>query len=290
MAVRTIEKYQYKEFSSSGVVPHFEISSIRLDTHCVANQNEICQYYKIYWIEDGSGEYQIDFKKMRIEQSGIFCLSPGQILMVENEKVRKGYQISFDKEFYCIEAHGKEIACNGLLFNNVHRATAIPLGAADIPIFKQLVDNLIDELRTPGAAHRSMVETYLRMFLIQALRKLDEQQPQLEKAEDEKHRLTNDFIALVDKHFRKIHSVKDYAEKLFISPKSLSKRLKEQGYKTPTEVIQDRILLQAKRDLRFSNKTIKEIAYDLGYDDPAYFSRLFAKKEGLSPLGYRKRS
>lgn len=287
MAIRTIEKYKYQQFNASGIVPHFELRSICLDTYCMANEDEISQHYKIYWIEDGSGDYQIDFKKVKIEKAGIFCLSPGQILTVENEKVRTGYQISFDREFYCVEAHGKEIACNGLLFNNVHRATAIPLAISDTPVFKQLMDNIISELQQPGAAHRSMLETYLRMFLIQALRKLDEQQPKLEKVENEHHRLTNDFIALVDKHFRTLHSVKDYAEKLFISPKSLSKRLKEQDYKTPTEVIQDRILLQAKRDLRFSDKTVKEIAYDLGYEDPAYFSRLFSKKEGISPLSYR---
>ena len=101
------------------------------------------------------------------------------------------------------------------------------------------------------------------------------------------NRLVGDYIALVDKHFREIHSVSDYAERLFVSPKSLAKRLNALGHKTPKEILRDRIVLEAQRDLRYSDKSVKEIAFDLGFDDPAYFTRYFKKATGQSPLNYR---
>lgn len=287
MGLKTIQNYRYKPAAQKGQEAHFEVTSINLDTSCVMHESEIAKYYKIYWIEEGNGEYQIDFKSFKVEGAGLFFLSPGQVLTIESEKVKSGYQISFDKEFYCVETHGKEIACNGVLFNNVHRATMIPLKEQDAPVFWQVIQNMANELESPGPAHREMLETYLRMFLIQALRKLEEQQPALAIGEEESKGLVGDFIALVDKHFKEIHAVGDYAEKLFVSPKSLSKRLKAEGYPKPTELIRDRIILEAKRDLRFTEKSVKEIAFDLGFEDPAYFTRLFKKAEGVSPLAYK---
>ncbi|MEM9548059.1 MAG: helix-turn-helix domain-containing protein, partial [Bacteroidota bacterium] len=195
---------------------------------------------------------------------------------------------SFDKEFYCVEAHGKEIACNGLIFNNVHRASGVSVEASEINTFRSLIESIISELKNPGNAHRDMIETYLRMFLIHTLRLLDVQELKKGAESHQKNKLVQDFISAVDKNFRTKHSVSDYAAELFITPKSLAKKLKALGYPTSTEIIQERILLEAKRSLKFSQESIKEIAFDLGFDDPAYFSRLFSKKEGMTPLEYRK--
>jgi len=287
VALKTTQQYSYKTTELQQTPIHFEVRSFLLDTKCSALEEQQSPHFNIFWIEEGSGTYQIDFQSFTIKNGGIFFLSPGQVFQVESEQVKSGYQISFDKEFYCVETHGKEIACNGVLFNNVHRAAAIQLADNDIPVFKQIMQNMIQEFENPGPAHREMLETYLRMFLIQSLRKLDELQVPLEKTTDEGNRLVSDFIALIEKHYRKIHSVAEYAELLFISPKSLAKRLKALNYNTPTELIRDRIMLQAKRDLRYSNRSIKEIAFDLGFDDPAYFTRLFKKAVQQSPQAYR---
>ena len=287
MSIKSVNSYSYQpKLELNG--PFFEINAIQLDKSCIANENEVSKFFKIYWIEEGSGTYEIDFKQFKIQNSGLFFLSPGQILTVKSEKVKTGYQISFDKDFYCVETHGKAIACNGILFNNVHRATFISLQKEDTPIFQNLVSHIIEELDNPGVAHQAMVESYLRMFLIHALRKYDQQQPDMQRGKDDSHQLVADFIALIEKHFKTIHSVSDYADKLFISPKSLSKRLHSLGYPTPTQMIRDRIMLQAKRSLKFSNKSIKEIAFDLGFEDPGYFTRLFKKETSQSPQVYRE--
>lgn len=288
MAITTIESYTFSGQKLNAKKAHFEIQKINLDIYCAANKTERSDHYKIYWVEDGSGAYDIDFKEFEITGCGIFCVSPGQMFSVKSEKVKTAYQISFDKEFYCIEAHGKEIACNGLIFNNIHRASGISVDPSEAPTFRLIVDNMISELKQPGNAHREMIETYLRMFLIHTLRLLDIQRLNEGRPAYQKNKLVQDFIALVDKHFRSKHSVSEYAKELFVSPKSLAKKLNALGYPTSTEIIQERILLEAKRSLKFSQESVKEIAYDLGFDDPAYFSRLFSKKEGMTPMEYRK--
>ncbi len=288
MALTTKETYLFQDFKLQENAPFFELTSLKVNTYCVANKSEVSDQYKIYWIEDGSGKYSIDFKEFTISGSGIFCLSPGQVFTVESEKVQSAFQIAFDKDFYCIETHGKEIACNGLLFNNVHRATAIAVKEEEKSIFQNLVNQMVGELENKGSSHRDMLETYLRMFLIQTLRLVDIKEAEVQEVTHQQDQLAQDFIALVEKHFRQEHTVTGYAEKLFIAPKSLTKRLKVLDYPSPSQIIKDRLVLEAKRQLKFSTKTVKEIAFELGFDDPAYFSRLFSKNAGASPAQYRQ--
>ena len=287
MALSVKDIYTFQTLKKQNAPPFFEVTALHLDTHCVLNKNEISEYYKIFWIADGGGTYQIDFKEFQIQDSGIFCLSPGQVFSVQNEKVKQAYQITFNSDFYCVETHGKEIACNGVLFNNVHRASVVSVKQTEKAAFQTLIDQMIQELEAKGNAHKDMLETYLRMFLLKTLRLVDTQRPNQEIANANLDKTAETFITLVEKHFREEHTVTGYAEKLFISPKSLSKRLNAQGYSTPLQIIKDRLILEAKRQLKFTNKTVKEIAFELGFDDPAYFSRLFSKGTGSSPSQYR---
>jgi len=288
MSFTSIDQYTFQDFKSGSNGPFFEVTSLQVDSYCLAHKNEISDHYKIYWIEDGSGIYQIDFKEFKIEGSGIFCLSPGQVFSISSEQVKSAYQIEFDKDFYCVETHGKEIACNGLLFNNVHRATVISVEENEKPIFQSFIYQMIAELKNRGSAHQELLESYLRLFLIHTLRLTDAQESDHATVTHQQDRLAQDFIALVEKHFKSEHSVAGYAERLFVSPKSLSKRLNALSYPTPLQVIKNRLILEAKRQLKFSQKTIKEIAHELGFDDPSYFSRFFSKNTGASPATYRK--
>ncbi|MDN5202025.1 AraC family transcriptional regulator [Fulvivirgaceae bacterium BMA10] len=286
MAIKTVRSYEYQAKQTEEDIT-FKVTSISLDTSCVANESELIDVYKIFWIERGSGRYYVDFQPYTIDGGGIFFLSPGQVFTVDGEKVEHGYQIAFDKEFYCVETQGKEIACNGMLFNNIHRSSLIVPNDKELKQFSFIVENMVEELQNPGKAHREMLETYLRWFLIQAIRTTTYQHIDLRQAGEEANRLASDFIALVEKHYKQIHGVTDYADLLGISAKSLAKRLHLTGYKKPTEIIRDRLVLQAKRNLRYTNLSVKEIAFDIGFDDPAYFTRFFKKANQESPMEYR---
>ena len=93
-----------------------------------------------------------------------------------------------------------------------------------------------------------------------------------------------DFI---EKDFRKKHSASDYAEALNISAKALAKITKSYFNKTITELISDRIIIEAKRELYLTKKPVKEIAYELGFADPSHFARFFRKQTDMSPQDFR---
>jgi AraC-like DNA-binding protein len=93
---------------------------------------------------------------------------------------------------------------------------------------------------------------------------------------------------LVDLNFKKEHSVSYYAARLGLSPKSLTKHFQKIGAQTPRDFIKNRIILETKRKLLYSDDSVKQIAYDLGFNDPAYFTRFFTKAVEKSPLQFKK--
>lgn len=106
--------------------------------------------------------------------------------------------------------------------------------------------------------------------------------------EDVETRLFKDFSLLVEQNYKTLHSVTDYAKRLGLSPKSITKHFQKAGTTSPSEFIKNRILLEAKRLLIYTDKTVKEIAFELGFNDPAYFTRFFTKAISKSPLQFKK--
>ena len=97
-----------------------------------------------------------------------------------------------------------------------------------------------------------------------------------------------EFNLLVEMHYKTKHSVVEYADLMNKTAKSLSNLFALHSEKTPLKVIQDRIHIEAKRQLLFTQKIVKSIAFELGFEDIQSFSRFFKNKEGLSPKEFRE--
>ena len=102
--------------------------------------------------------------------------------------------------------------------------------------------------------------------------------------------IVHEFSQLLEKHFRTHHAVSDYAGMLNISPKTLSKQLSKSKGKSPSDFIKERLVLEAKRELNYSNLSVKEIAYQLQFDAPNNFNNFFKKHTQQTPGAFRKQA
>ena len=277
MAVRDIQTYRYQDL--------FSLQVVDFEQACVVNKPEQVDSYRIYWIKRGKGCYRIDFNSYDFDGEVLFFLSPGQVFSIDAEKINEAYQISFNRDFYCIQTHDKEVSCNGVLFNNIYETPFVKPSKLESDKLNLILGNLLEELQQDDTAQYDMLQAYLKQFIIRSVR-IKKDRDVLKEAQETK--VYKDFSTLVDLNFRREHSVSYYAERLGLSPKSLTKHFQKIGVQTPSDFIKGRIILETKRKLLYTDDSVKQIAYDLGFNDPAYFTRFFTKATEKSPLQFKK--
>lgn len=194
----------------------------------------------------------------------------------------------FNREFYCISDHDTEVSCNGILFFGTQDLPIITIPKDQKRKFKALYEVFEDEFKTPDKIQGDMLQMLLKRLIIICTR-LAKEQLIVKKLDNEQIDVVRKFNVLVDTHYKTKRKVSDYADLLFKSPKTLSNLFALYNQKSPQQIILERLALEAKRLIRFSNKQNQEIAYELGFNDPAHFSRFFKKMTNYSPTQYRKR-
>jgi AraC family transcriptional regulator, transcriptional activator of pobA len=258
----------------------------------VYHENKIQRngYYSLIWIQHGCGKLKVDFSEYDFEENTMFSFSPYQPFMFKSDDTLSGVAIHFHPDFYCIQIHQKEVACNGLLFNNAYEPPLTIIDASSAETFDMLVRKMKEGMSHHALAQNELLLSYLKILLISVSRLKAEQQPgatNLIKDSKEPF-ILQDLKYAIEKHFKNKHSAGDYADSLNISAKALTKITKAYFNKTPKDLISERIIIEAKRELYLTSKTIKEIAYELGYQDEYYFSRFFKANANISPQVYRE--
>ncbi|GAA5220692.1 helix-turn-helix domain-containing protein [Membranihabitans marinus] len=247
-------------------------------------------YYSIIWIKKGRGRVKADFSEYKFEDNTMFSFSPYQPFMVEEEGGLQGVVINFHPDFFCIHKHHRDVACEGVLFNNIYNPPVTVVDLVTQSKFEVVIDQIIDELQNPALAQYELLISYLKIFLITASR-LKAAQQSFVSADDQKNdhpQVLQKLMDYINNHYKTKHSASEYADMLAISQKALAKLTKTYFNKTLTDLIAERIVIEAKRELYLTGKTVKEIAYELGYDDEYYFSRFFKKNADVSPQLYRE--
>lgn len=246
-------------------------------------------YYSLIWIREGTGKVKADFAEYDFDKDSLFAFSPYQPFMFASNAI-KGIAIHFHPDFYCIHKHQTEVACNGILFNNIYQPPFTRIDESSKSIMMMLIEQMRSETKKAALAQYEILVSYLKIFLITSSRLKTEQQPEaLELVSDLKEPFILQHLKeAIEKDFKKKHSASDYAEALNISAKALAKITKNYFNRTITELISERIIIEAKRELYLTRKTVKEIAYELGYDDEHYFSRFFKNNADVSPQTYRE--
>lgn len=246
-------------------------------------------YYSLIWIQKGKGQVKVDFSEYDFQQDHLLAFAPYQPFMLIAEEVLNGIVIHFHPDFFCIHKHHQEVACHGVLFNNIYEPPYVCIDQATQKTFEMLLEQMKAEMQNPALAQYELLVSYLKIVLITASRLKKEQQPiTFEKEPETEPFILQNLKNYIETHFRQKHAPGDYADLLHITTKALAKITKNHFNKTLSSLISERIIIEAKRELYLTNKSVKEIAYELGYDDEHYFSRFFKNNAEVSPQLYRE--
>jgi AraC family transcriptional regulator, transcriptional activator of pobA len=246
-------------------------------------------YYSLIWIQKGNGIVKADCSGHDFFENYMFAFVPYQPFMIQPNNEISGIILNFHPDFFCIHKHQQEVACNGILFNNIYEPPYVKVDVTNNHTFELLLTQMKTEMQNPALAQYELLVSYLKIFLITASRLKAEQYPEKQNTVEHTKEpfILQNLKNFIETHFKTKHSASDYAHLLNITPNALAKITKTYFNKTLTNLIAERIVIEAKRELYLTNKPVKEIAYELGYDDEYYFSRFFKNNATISPQMYR---
>lgn len=195
--------------------------------------------------------------------------------------------IQFNREFYCIVNHDAEVGCVGFLFFGPAPVMFISLDPIESDKITALANLFREEMQHHDSTQASMLRMLLVQYIITLTRLSKKQYLQKEPTEDQ-FNLLRQFNLLVEMHFRKEKQVKFYAAQLHKSPKTISNIFARYSNRSPIAIIHERIVTEAKRLIYYTDKSVKEIAAELGFDDVSHFTKFIKGYTSLTPTQIKK--
>lgn len=235
---------------------------------------------------NGNGKIIVDFVEYEFNGRTVFFSSPFQNIQILSETQFEVEILNFHSDFYCIEYHKKEVACNGLLFNNIY---LFPHFSLHEEVYKEISNyfSKIQKVDYHEGFSGSVLQSYLQLILAISSREKNKLLFDKELIKDDFNDLKS-FQNLVEEHFLSEKNLAFYADLLHVTSNTLSKKIKSKFNKTPSQIIQERVILEAKKQIHLTRKSIKEIAIELNFNDEFHFSKYFKKHVGISPTQFRK--
>jgi AraC-like DNA-binding protein len=239
-------------------------------------------YYLFVLVRMGQSRHWVDSIPYTLKPDTFYFTVPQQVHLKEEMRPMQGMALRFTEEFLQLEENRglRELP----LLQNPAGGHELRLSPEDLAFVGDTLGKMLTEYRGSGAWKNAMLAAQLRVLVIYLSRLYSEQFGVTPSGD---RRLLREFQQLVEQHFRVEHEVADYAARLHISPGHLNERVKEQSGKTAIHHIHSRMVVEAKRQLLYSDVTVKELADDLGFQDPAYFNRWFKRLTAETPMQYR---
>lgn len=244
-------------------------------------------YFSVILFQEGRGELQADINTFPFTGNRLITISPYQPFKITCKNDCAGYMVNFHPDFFCLHKHRNEVSCNGVLFNNIYEAPLFSLTPAESVSIEHVIAGMITELERPANAEFEILLSYLKILLIDGSRMKVEKRQQMDFPADKEPDILYELKASIEKNFQALHSPAQYADLLNSSAPVLNRIAKKYFNKTLSQLIADRIIVEAKRQLYLTSKPVKQLAYELGFNDEFYFSRYFKSKVNISPQLFR---
>lgn len=243
-------------------------------------------YFVLLWLKEGAGFHQIDLERFPLEPDTVYCILPGQVHQMQAQGPIRGFAISFTREFMGIAETNTELLFGSGLLNRFMPSPRIRVSPAIRQDMEEVVLKLMKEYENFFLLRAEILRGYLRIFLIYLTRQQETET--LPAPQSRNLELLKKFLGLVEKKYRQLHKVSDYARELSVTANYLNEVVKKVSGYPASHHIQQRIVLEAKRQGSYSEASMKEIAYFLGFEDIAHFSKFFKKASGSSFTEFKK--
>lgn len=243
------------------------------------------KYFRILWIRSGVESVGIDQEKFIPFPNQIAFISPGKKLKLETSDEPEGWILRFSRTYLNILRHENYAIGSLDIFSasdEIHKIVLSPKIGENI----QMLAGMIDELAGSQIPKKENgINALLKAILVYCDSKCNVKLNINGNAQD--IGIVSRFKQLVSENYTQLHMVSDYAKMMSITPKYLNQVVKQIMGVTAKQVIQEQLIIQARRDLKFSNQSVKEIAFSLGFTDPFHFSSFFKELVGSPPTRYR---
>lgn len=261
----------------------FQLQNVH-SNDCILIEEHLESPLTFLWFSESETKLHIDGLEYTFKKNQIVCLT--EFHKVELSGLCHAKMLRFNRSFYCIIDHDSEVSCKGILFFGAARLPILSLPDTELEKFETIWRMFELELQSSDDLQLEMLQSMLKRFIIMCTR-LYKNQENFHLVEGGHQDLLRDYNFLVEQHFKTKHTVAEYAELLHKSPKTLSNIFTKISHKSPLRYIQERKALEARRLLRYSKMSIKEIAYEIGFEDIQTFGRFFKNMEGLSPSDFK---
>jgi AraC family transcriptional activator of pobA len=240
-------------------------------------------YYFFVLVRQGSSRHWIDMMPYTLKADTFYFTVPNQVQLKEEAEPLTGILIAFTDEFLALEGNSslKQLP----IIQNKHNGHDLALTPEDVVFIENILEKMYAEYLFKNNWQRGMMTAYTQVLMIYLSRLYTEQYSNSTETPD--RQMLKRYLSKIEESYTQTHEVTAYADMLNISAGHLSEVVKEQSGKPAIAHIHERLILEAKRLLFHTEHSIKEIAFQLGFEDASYFNRFFKRLAKHTPVEYR---
>ncbi|HEY8957656.1 helix-turn-helix transcriptional regulator [Chitinophaga sp.] len=243
------------------------------------------EFYHIFWVQKGIAEYLIDFEPVKVKGPSFLFVNKDRVQAIDTRSRHDGKLLLFTDNFFGKTAEDAMYLHSTILFNDLLDIPVISVASS--PSLQVIFNAIEAELtKDNDVYHYQLLHNLLHNLLLLAERERRKQGfKEIAKGPDLDYTIL--FRDLLAAHFKTLKSVSGYASRMNISEKRLTNATSKTMGKSPKTIIDERVMLEAKRLLTHTHLSIKEIGYDLGFEEPTNFIKYFRKHTEKTPIEFR---